>query len=204
MSNRIICCSRSKAEKFVPIPEGDSPNPWYCISITDPGAPPAKLSSDFAGIMRLSFDDYEPATGAHSRAWESSTLAAPIPFNAEMAKDLAEAIDTVIDDADQRSGDVNFLVHCEMGISRSNSVARAIQQVYSIADAVEFMNVDPEVMGNSHVYDTLYPIMSDICDARLLESEVDDSPSDLTATLNLLAVLDMVQDPPEDPGTPSW
>ena len=93
--------SREDAEAFVP--EGKA----VCISITDPGSPPANLGTKFADVLRLSFHD----------------IGDDVPPGTKTDRGLAQHMGVV--DAGEivrfaaRHADADVLVvHCEAGVNR--------------------------------------------------------------------------------------
>ena len=95
----IVVLSRLDAEAYEP--RGNE----ICISIFDPDAEPARVSTEFAGVLRLSFDDV-------TQMGE--------PTDILFARDHANAIARFIRawPAAER-----VVIHCNMGVSRSPGVA---------------------------------------------------------------------------------
>ena len=91
--------SREEAERYEP--RGKE----ICISISDPDAPPARVSSRFAAVFRLNFDD---------------VIERGEPDDILFAEDHAREITKFLDawpDAER------VMVHCNAGVSRSPGVA---------------------------------------------------------------------------------
>jgi hypothetical protein len=97
MELRIL--SREAAERYEP--QGVE----ICISITDPAAPAAELSSGFAAILRLAFSDI---------------VAIETPEDVLFAPQHAAAI---VGFAGQWRHADRLVVHCHVGVSRSPGVA---------------------------------------------------------------------------------
>ena len=103
--------SREDAEHYVPRLKE------ICISIADPEAGPATVSTQFDAVLRLHFDDL-----AESRA------ASDILFAAHQAQAISEFIDRW-PDAER------LVVHCNMGVSRSPGVALGLSDAHGWATA---------------------------------------------------------------------
>jgi predicted protein tyrosine phosphatase len=95
----LVVLSREDAEFYEPGPNE------ICISISDPDAPPADISPQFAAVLRLHFDDVT------ERGADSDIL-----FAADHARAIVDFVDRW-PDADR------VIVHCNMGVSRSPAVA---------------------------------------------------------------------------------
>lgn len=95
----LVVLSREDAETYEPgLKE-------ICISISDPDAEPANISTAFVAVLRLHFDDVTQRG---------------LPSDILFAHDQARAIVDFVDewpDADR------VMVHCNMGVSRSPGVA---------------------------------------------------------------------------------
>ena len=76
-----------------------------CISISDPDAPPARLSPGFAAVLRLSFSDIVEAVGPEDVLFAPAHAAAIVEFMERWPH--AERL----------------VVHCHVGASRSPGVA---------------------------------------------------------------------------------
>jgi predicted protein tyrosine phosphatase len=84
-----------------------------CISITDPGSPPAAISSQFQAVLRLSFHDVTS---------RRLTRSSDILFDDTHVK----AILDFVRDWDRAD---RLIIHCEMGQSRSAGIARALTRL---------------------------------------------------------------------------
>jgi predicted protein tyrosine phosphatase len=94
-----VVLSREEAERYEP--RGKE----ICISISDPDAPPARVSSRFAAVFRLNFDD---------------VIERGEPDDILFAEDHAREITKFLNawpDAER------VMVHCNAGVSRSPGVA---------------------------------------------------------------------------------
>jgi predicted protein tyrosine phosphatase len=98
-SPEIIVLSRADAEEYEP--RGRE----ICISIFDPDAEPARISSRFSSVLRLSFDDM---------------IEMGEPTDILFARDHAIAIARFIDASPAVD---RIVIHCNMGVSRSPGVA---------------------------------------------------------------------------------
>lgn len=107
----IVVLSREDAEHYVPRLKE------ICISIADPEAGPASVSTKFDAVLRLHFDDL-----AESRV-DSDIL-----FAADQAQAIAEFMDRW-PDAER------LVVHCNMGVSRSPGVALGLSDAHGWATA---------------------------------------------------------------------
>ncbi len=81
------------------------------ISITDPGAPPARLDPLFLHVLRLAFFDAVPA--------DEYMPALPGLFDLPLARRVVEFVGRLHGAPEVLS----LLVHCEYGVSRSAAVA---------------------------------------------------------------------------------
>jgi predicted protein tyrosine phosphatase len=106
-----VVLSRDDAERYEPRDQE------ICISIADPDAEPAKLSTDFGAVLRLHFTDItEPED----------------PTDVLFSDDHARAIRKFIDgwpDAQR------IVVHCHAGMSRSPGVALGLCDIRGWATA---------------------------------------------------------------------
>lgn len=149
----IIVTGRRGAQRFVPEPD----EKWVGISITDPGSGPADLNPDhFVDLLRLQFEDAEPGEPYGGGLSEKM-------FSHDDAKKICRLFSKHLWD-----GAMNYLIHCEMGVSRSNAVGRFIASKLWLdpSDKIFFETFDtfngreaPD--GNTHV-------------ARMLEQVWDD------------------------------
>jgi predicted protein tyrosine phosphatase len=107
----LVVLSREDAEHYEPSLKE------ICISISDPDAKPANVSTMFESVLRLHFDDiiesYEPTD---------------ILF----AADHARAINDFLD---QWPDAERVVVHCNMGVSRSPGVALGLCDAHGWATA---------------------------------------------------------------------
>jgi predicted protein tyrosine phosphatase len=103
---RILVLSRDAAERHRPA------GTEICISISDPTVPPARLSPDFAAVLRLEFSDVQ-------------TAETPIDvlFAAEHAAEITAFVDRWRDAE-------RLVVHCHVGASRSPGVALGLCDVF--------------------------------------------------------------------------
>jgi predicted protein tyrosine phosphatase len=107
----LVVLSREEAEFYEPGPNE------ICISISDPDAPPADVSAQFAAVLRLNFDDVT------ERDADSDIL-----FAADHARAIVDFVD-LWPDADR------LVVHCNMGVSRSPAVALGLCDAHGWATA---------------------------------------------------------------------
>jgi predicted protein tyrosine phosphatase len=110
-SPNLVVLSREDAEFYEPGPNE------ICISISDPDAPPADVSPQFAAVLRLNFDDVT------ERGTDSDIL-----FAADHARAIVDFVD-LWPDADR------LIVHCNMGVSRSPGVALGLCDAHGWATA---------------------------------------------------------------------
>ena len=106
-----IVLSREDAERYVPRKRE------ICISIADPDAEPARVSTSFAAVLRLNFTDIieqgEPSD---------------VLFNEDHARAIRDFIDAW-PDANR------IVVHCHAGMSRSPGVALGLCDIRGWATA---------------------------------------------------------------------
>jgi predicted protein tyrosine phosphatase len=107
----LVVLSREDAEFYEPGPNE------ICISISDPDAPPADVSPQFAAVLRLNFDDVT------ERGADSDIL-----FAADHARAIVDFVD-LWPDVDR------LIVHCNMGVSRSPGVALGLCDAHGWATA---------------------------------------------------------------------
>ncbi|MFN2563589.1 MAG: hypothetical protein ABR499_01090 [Gemmatimonadaceae bacterium] len=98
----LVVLSRDKAEHYEP--QGVE----ICISITDPKAPPARLSPRFAAVLRMEFSDVLSAGGSGD-----------VLFAAEHARQI-------LDFLARWPQAERVVIHCVAGASRSPGVALGI------------------------------------------------------------------------------
>lgn len=106
-----VVLSREDAERYEP--HGRE----ICISISDPDAPPARVSSRFAAVLRLNFDD------VIERGEDSDIL-----FAEEHAREIRDFLDSW-------PSAERVMVHCNAGVSRSPGVALGLCDVRGWATA---------------------------------------------------------------------
>ena len=94
-----VVLSRDEAEDYKPHRRE------ICISISDPDAPRARVSSRFAAVLRLNFDDVT------ERGEPSDIL-----FAEEHAREIREFLD-------KWPSAERVVIHCNAGVSRSPGVA---------------------------------------------------------------------------------
>jgi predicted protein tyrosine phosphatase len=99
LNPEFIVLSREEAEHYEP--RGKE----ICISISDPDAPPARISPRFAAVLRLNFDDL---------------IERGEPSDILFAEDHARKIRKFIDAWPNAE---SVMVHCNAGVSRSPGVA---------------------------------------------------------------------------------
>lgn len=99
LNPEFVVLSRDDAEQYEP-GRGE-----ICISISDPDAPPAQVSSRFAAVLRLNFDDVT------ERGEPSDVL-----FAEDHAREIGEFLD-------KWPSAERVVVHCNAGVSRSPGVA---------------------------------------------------------------------------------
>ena len=106
-----VVLSREDAERYEPRERE------ICISIADPDAEPAQLSSDFVAVLNLSFTDII------ARGEPSDVL-----FSEDHARAIREFIDAWPDAK-------RIVVHCHAGVSRSPGVALGLCDIRGWATA---------------------------------------------------------------------
>ncbi len=105
---------------------------WAAISITSSHEHPVLSEANRVGLLRLVFDDItQPGT--------------PQSFTPALA---AEILDFVASEWDQAEA---FLIHCDVGLSRSPAVAAALSRIY-YGDDGPWFELD---FSNRLVYDVL-------------------------------------------------
>jgi predicted protein tyrosine phosphatase len=107
----LVVLSREDAERYEP--RGKE----ICISISDPDAPPARVSSRFAAVLRLNFDDVT------ERGEPSDVL-----FAEDHAREIQEFVDSW-------PTAKRVMVHCNAGVSRSPGVALGLCDIRGWATA---------------------------------------------------------------------
>lgn len=129
-----IVMGRRRAQDFTP-PEGEK---WIAISITDPGSEPAALREGFTRIERFSFEDIENPIFGERVGMSRQDAERIVDLTREFLWDV----------------EVNFLIHCEMGVSRSNAVARWMQSFMGggiFFDTFDTSDPTESPEGNRHV-----------------------------------------------------
>jgi predicted protein tyrosine phosphatase len=106
--------------------------PWAAISITSGDEFPALSEDNRVGLLRLVFEDITQPD-------------APRSFTPAQAAEILDFVAGVWDHADM------FLIHCDVGLSRSPAVAAALSKVY-YGDDGEWFELD---FPNRLVYDVL-------------------------------------------------
>jgi predicted protein tyrosine phosphatase len=96
---QLIVLSREEVERYEPRRQE------ICISISDPYAKPARLSSRFVAVIRMYFSD---------------VIEREDPTDILFEPDHAKAIKDFLDSAPEFD---RIILHCNMGISRSPAVA---------------------------------------------------------------------------------
>src|SRR5215210_3077862 len=108
---QLVVLSREDAESYEP---GENE---VCISISDPDAPAARVSSRFAAVLRLNFDDVT------ERGEESDIL-----FAEEHAREIRDFVTSWPNVS-------RVVVHCHAGVSRSPAVALGLCDTHGWATA---------------------------------------------------------------------
>ena len=109
-----------------------SDRPWAAISITSGHGFPALDEANRVGLLRLKFDDItEPDS--------------PRSFTPALAAEILDFVAGVWDLVDV------FLIHCDVGLSRSPAVASALSRIY-YGDDGRWFELD---FPNQLVYDVL-------------------------------------------------
>jgi predicted protein tyrosine phosphatase len=106
-----VVLSREDAERYEP--RGTE----ICISISDPDAPPAQVSPQFAAVLRLNFNDVT------ERGEPSDIL-----FAEEHAREIRDFLNSW-------PSAERVMVHCNAGVSRSPGVALGLCDVRGWATA---------------------------------------------------------------------
>jgi predicted protein tyrosine phosphatase len=102
----VTVLSREAAERYQPT------GIEICVSITDPDAPPAALSSAFAAVLRLAFSDVVAAQAATDVLFEGGHAAAILHF------------------VEQWPHARRLVIHCHVGASRSPGVALGLCDLF--------------------------------------------------------------------------
>jgi predicted protein tyrosine phosphatase len=109
-----------------------SERPWAAISITSGHEHPVLSEANRVGLLRLVFDDITQPD-------------APQSFTSALAAEILDFVANVWDRAEA------FLIHCDVGLSRSPAVAAALSRIYYGDDGPWFELDFP----NRLVYDVL-------------------------------------------------
>ena len=109
-----------------------SDRPWAAISITSGHEHPVMSEANRVGLLRLVFDDITQAD-------------TPQSFTPALAAEILDFVASVWDQVDV------FLIHCDVGLSRSPAVAAALSRIYYGDDGPWFELDFP----NRLVYDVL-------------------------------------------------
>jgi predicted protein tyrosine phosphatase len=108
---KFVVLSREDAERYEPRRRE------ICISIADPDAEPARVSSRFAAVLRLHFTDI---------------IEQGVPSDILFSEDHARAIREFIDAWPDAT---RIIVHCQAGVSRSPGVALGLCDIRGWATA---------------------------------------------------------------------
>ena len=101
-----------------------SDRPWAAIQISHHDDFPALSEENRVGLLRLVFEDIEDAD-------------MPGSFNASLAAEILDFVDKIWDKVEV------FLIHCEVGLSRSPAVAAALCRIYYNHDGGWFDSIFP-------------------------------------------------------------
>ncbi|HEY6438307.1 MAG TPA: protein-tyrosine phosphatase family protein, partial [Ignavibacteriaceae bacterium] len=124
----VFFLSRSQAESYS---RKKQPRPFAIISITDTGSKPANIPRTHQGLIRLEFEDlYEEVYGECKVGQIPDMLPDSLPLivngeewpDANHAKKILSFIETV----SKKEQEMDLVVHCEGGISRSAAVAQFV------------------------------------------------------------------------------
>jgi hypothetical protein len=107
-SPHVLILSQIQAETYEPAGRE------VCISVTDPGKLPARLSVKFAAVLRLAFTDITEPTG----------------FDGDVLFDHHHATQIIAFVAKWRDAD-RIVVHCRAGLSRSPGIAIGLCELFS-------------------------------------------------------------------------
>jgi predicted protein tyrosine phosphatase len=122
--------SRQNAQIF------ESPLPWGCVSIaTVSGTWPSIVSENRVGLLQESFCDVDDGEGRISEEQAQRIL--------QFFKSNWDSVDT-------------FLIHCEMGYSRSPAVAAAIAKLSTGDDFHWFRSYRPNMLVYRTLLETAY------------------------------------------------
>ena len=101
-----------------------SDRPWAAIQISHCDDFPALHDENRVGLLRLVFEDTEEAN-------------TPESFNPALATEILDFVETMWDKVGV------FLIHCEVGLSRSPAVAAALCRIYYNHDGRWFYSIFP-------------------------------------------------------------
>ena len=101
-----------------------SERPWAAIQISHNDSFPTLSEENRVGVLRLVFEDIEEAD-------------MPGSFNASLAAEILDFVGKMWDNMDV------FLIHCEVGLSRSPAVAAALCRIYYNHDGRWFDSIFP-------------------------------------------------------------
>lgn len=134
----IIVLNRKQAEQYIGTTD------YIVISITDPRSKDAKFIEDKhrIDILRLKFHDVEPSTEQYIKDFYGVFIKY---FTEYKAKNIIEFVNMY------KCLNVDIIVHCEAGISRSAGVAAAISKWLFNTDEHFFKSFYP----NMSVYRTI-------------------------------------------------
>lgn len=132
MIKSVFFLSRSQAESFA---RKQQPRPFAMISITDPDSKPANIARTHQGLLRFQFDDVYEEVKDCKAGQIPDLLPDDLPLiihgeewvDANHAKRILEFIKNI----SNREGDLDLVVHCEGGISRSAAIAAFVADKYS-------------------------------------------------------------------------
>ena len=129
--------SRQEAIDFSNVPEN---KPNVIISITDVGSSKPQFGNieNIFYMLRLEFDDVLSNE--------------PNAMTIDQAKSIVNMIKT-LKDVIVNTSNINFIIHCEGGVSRSAGIAAAIKTILGQDDMDIFRN--PKYAPNKHCYYTL-------------------------------------------------
>ncbi len=96
-----------------------SDRPWAAIQISSRANHPDLSDENRVGLVRLAFED----------TWEAETVAS---FNAALAQEILDFVESMWNRVEV------FLIHCEVGMSRSPAVAAALSRIHDNDDGLWF------------------------------------------------------------------
>lgn len=113
-----------------------SERPWAAIQISHNDSFPTLSDENRVGLLRLVFEDIEEAD-------------TPESFNASQAAEILDFVEKIWDRVDV------FLIHCEVGLSRSPAVAAALCRIYYNHDGRWFDSIFPNRLVYRLLLETL-------------------------------------------------